>query len=83
MPGSGPLRVVLAGLALSGCAATPKLCEKPDNTTVAYGNVTMSAPEGCWFTGDADSPVRTISCDDGRQGLTIADVSEIPVGANE
>lgn len=83
MIGSGLLRVTLSALILSGCASTGVLCEKSDQTMHSFGDVTMSAPEGCRFMGDAGGPVQSIICDDGRQGLTIADVSEISSGANK
>lgn len=83
MPVSGLMRAVLAGAVLSGCASSIKQCDKPDPTTHSYGNVTMSAPQGCWFTGDANSPARAIACSDGRQGLAIADVSVVSVQADE
>ena len=83
MPISGFVRAILAGLVVSGCATSGKQCDKPDQTTLSYGDVTMRAPEGCWFTGDENSPVRTIACSDGRQGLAIADVSDVSVQADE
>ncbi|SDY85515.1 hypothetical protein SAMN05444486_10619 [Lentibacter algarum] len=83
MPVSGFVRAMLAGLVVSGCATSGKQCEKPDRTSLSYGDVTMFAPEGCWFTDEGNSPVRSIACSDGRQGLAIADVSDVSVEADE
>lgn len=65
---------------LSGFASSAKICEKPDQTTYVYEGKTVSAPEGCKFSGNATGPVRAIVCDDGREGLAIADVSNLTVG---
>lgn len=75
-----PWRVTLSAVILGGCASSNKLCEKPGQTAFTFGGETFSAPEGCRFIDDANGPVRAITCDDGREGLAIADTSKISVG---
>lgn len=83
VPVPGPLRVIIAGLVLGGCATETKQCDKPVQSTLSNDKVTISAPEGCWFTDDGNSLVRTITCVDGRQGIAIANVPNTPVEAGE
>ncbi len=86
MPVSGILRAIFAALVLSGCAVYDeqvKQCDKVDQTTFSYGGVSLPAPEGCWFIGDDNSPVRKIECSNGRQGLAIADVSGVLLGTDK
>lgn len=83
IPVSGPVLAILAGLVLSGCTTAAKQCDRPDQSTLSYDNVTISAPEGCRFTNDGIGLVRTITCVDGRQGFAVANVTDTPVGAGE
>lgn len=71
--------VLLAGGILSGCATVPRQCEIPDQTSYAFNGTTVTAPEGCRFVGGESGAVRTLSCEDGRQGLAIADVAGVSI----
>ncbi|CRK74772.1 hypothetical protein NIG5292_00809 [Nereida ignava] len=80
VPVFGVARILLARLALSGCAASVKQCTNPERAPLSESDTVQSAPEGCWFLNDENNPVRIIACRDGRQGLAVGNVSGLSMG---
>lgn len=81
--GARAISVTLFALVLGGCASTNKKCELEGQSSFNHNGETVRAPEGCRFTGDDNGPVRTFVCEDGREGMAIANVSSISAEIDE
>jgi hypothetical protein len=80
MAKTGAITVLLAGTMISGCATITRQCDKPDQTSFTHNGTAISAPEGCRFVGAQTGAVRTLSCENARQGVMVIDLANGSTG---